>query len=85
MMSKEVVSITNSSISTEDISKLVEQLSKLDSRVYLEFDNQRINARSLMGMILLSFKATYEQEITVVAEGGDEDQAIALVKGLFIK
>lgn len=84
-MSKELVSITNSSISTEDISKLVEQLSKLDSRVYLEFDNQRINARSLMGMILLSFKATYEQEITVVAEGSDEEQAIQLVKGLFIK
>ena len=85
MMSKDTISITNSSISVEDVGKLTEKLTELNSRVYLEFDNQRINARSVMGMILLTFKASYEQEITVVAEGGDEEQAIRLVKELFIK
>ena len=84
-MSKEVITVTNTDISEKSVGELCEKLSKLDSRVYLEVENQRINARSLMGMILLAFKATYEQEISIVADGSDEEKAIELVKELFVK
>ncbi len=83
-MTKEVISITNTDITEERLAKLCEQLTRLDCKVFLEIDEQRINARSLMGMILLSFKATYEQEVTVVADGRDEAKALELVKGLFL-
>jgi len=83
-MNKEVISITKSNITEEEVGELCERLSKLDCGVYLEIDGQRINARSLMGMILMTFKASYETEVTILTDGRDAEKASEEVKGLFL-
>ncbi len=82
-MKKETLTITNVHISPEEISHLCEKLSKLDCRIYIEVENQRINGKSVMGM--LSFRVEKGRPIQVLAEGKEESAAISMIKGLFAK
>lgn len=56
------------------IAMLVQVASQYDSTVYLQTAGKKVNAKSIMGMMSLSLRTG--DEITVLAEGSDEDQAI---------
>lgn len=56
------------------IALFIQTASQYDSRVYVEVENKKVNAKSIMGMMTLGL-ATGE-EITVSAVGDDEEQAI---------
>ncbi len=56
------------------IAMLVQIASQYDSTVYLQTAGKKVNAKSIMGMMSLSLRTG--DEITVLAEGSDEDQAI---------
>jgi phosphocarrier protein len=62
---------------------LVQTANSFDSQIYLEKDSERINGKSIMGIITLG--ATYNSEINIVAEGEDEDQAVDAIAKLFEK
>ncbi len=60
------------------IAHLVQEASQYRSQVYIEIDNKKINAKSIMGMMSLSLiKGT---NITIVAEGEDESAAVSGVE-----
>lgn len=80
-MQKDRFTIVHSPVSPEEVSRLCEKLSKLDCRAYIELENQRVNAKSVMGMI--SFQAEKGRQMQVSTEGKDEAAAISLIKGLF--
>ena len=56
------------------IALLVQEASQYDSQVYIEIENKKINAKSIMGMMSMGF--TEGQEITVIADGKDEAAAV---------
>ena len=56
------------------VALLVQEASKYESNIYIEVDDKRINAKSIMGMMSLGF--TEGQEITVIADGKDEAAAV---------
>ena len=56
------------------IAMLVQIASQYDSTVYLQTAGKKVNAKSIMGMMSLSLRTG--DEITVLAEGSDEDAAI---------
>lgn len=60
------------------IAMLVQVASRFDSSVYLKADGKKVNAKSIMGMMSLSLKTG--DEITVVAEGPDEENAIGAIE-----
>ncbi len=63
------------------IALLVQTASQFLSRVYLVQGERRINAKSIMGMMTLVLASG--DEVTVSAEGEDEDAAVeAIVKYL---
>lgn len=78
---KENIVITKE-IAAKEIGNLCEKLSKLDCRAYIEQDNQRVNARSIMGMIAVNLKKG--QDITIIADGTDALEAIKLIKGTLL-
>lgn len=82
-MLQERFTVERTALAPEKISRLCEKLSKLECRIYVEDENQRINAKSVMGM--LSFQAQPGRQLQVSAEGKDEAAAVALLKGLFIE
>ena len=59
------------------IALLVQEASQYASKVYIQVDNKKINAKSIMGMMSLALQ---EGEVTVVAEGEDEEKAAEGIK-----
>jgi phosphocarrier protein len=61
---------------------LVVQVAKdFTSEIYMERGNDRINGKSIMGVITLG--ATYGSEIKIIAEGEDEEAAVKALARLF--
>lgn len=56
------------------VAKLVQIACRYESKVYLEDDARKINAKSIMGM--MAFKLNSGKELTIVAEGSDEEEAV---------
>ena len=57
---------------------LVQVASQHDSTVYLESEGKKVNAKSIMGMMSLALQEG--DEVTVVAEGEDEEKAAEGIK-----
>jgi phosphocarrier protein len=51
------------------------------SNIYFEKDNDRINAKSIMGILTLG--ASYGAELNIIAEGEDEQEAVDTLVRLF--
>ena len=60
------------------IAELVQVASKYDSRIYIELDNKRVNAKSIMGM--MSLELDTGDEMTVSADGADEEAAVEEIR-----
>ena len=52
----------------------VQTASQFASSIYLKIDNKTINAKSIMGVISLG--VIDNQNVTIIAEGQDEEQAV---------
>ncbi|QQO10514.1 HPr family phosphocarrier protein [Breznakiella homolactica] len=81
-MFEKIVTIQNrAGIHARPAAMLVQTTKDFKSNIYLEKDNDRINAKSIMGIITLG--ASYGSEIRVIAEGEDEQEAVEAVVRLF--
>jgi phosphocarrier protein len=60
---------------------IVQTASKYQSKVWLEKGNDRINAKSIMGIFTLG--ASFGTPIRIIAEGPDEESAITVIEKLF--
>ena len=77
-MTKRTVTIELASgLEARPIAMLVQLASSYESTIYVQSDNKKINAKSIMGMMTL--RLCQGEELTVVAEGRDEEEA---AKGL---
>jgi len=61
-------------------SKLVQAASAFDSQIWLTHRNKRVNAKSIMGVLLLA--APCGSRITLEVEGRDEDEACRTIAEL---
>ena len=57
------------------VALLVQEASKYESNIYIEVDDKRINAKSIMGMMTLGLAEGAHVKVT--ADGSDEESAIA--------
>ncbi len=60
---------------------IVQTASKFASRIWLEKNGDRINAKSIMGIITLG--ASFGTPIRIIAEGADEEAAAGAIQSLF--
>lgn len=74
MMTKKILIEIPTGLEATPIAMLVQVASKYESSVYLESGNKKINAKSIMGMMSLGLSVG--EEITVIADGTDEEDAI---------
>ena len=56
------------------IAELVQIASKFESKIYLETETKRVNAKSIMGMMSLNILPG--KELKVITKGNDEQQAM---------
>ena len=73
-MRKEIVVQLAGGLEARPIAVLVQVASQFESSIYLEADEKRVNAKSIMGMMTLALKAG--EKLIVEANGSDEEAAI---------
>ena len=79
MYTKTVKVINRAGIHARPAALLVQTAKDFDCEIVFERGDDRINGKSIMGIITLG--AGYGTEITIIAEGKDEEEAVeALVK-----
>ena len=65
------------------IAHLVQLANQFQSRVYIEMDTKKVNAKSIMGM--MSLVLTRGTEVTIDAQGDDEEKAVVAIEDFLTK
>ena len=60
------------------IALLVQEANQYSSTVYIEVENKKINAKSIMGMMSLGLDAG--ESVTVSVDGADEEEAMKSIE-----
>lgn len=80
MTSVEVELINRLGLHARAASKLVQKASGFESQVWLSHRGKRVNAKSIMGVLLLA--APCGSRLTLEVDGADEDAAAEAITGL---
>jgi phosphocarrier protein len=76
-----VTVINRAGIHARPSALLVQTTKNFKSNIYIEKNNDRINAKSIMGIITLG--AAYGSVLKIIAEGEDEETAVEIIARLF--
>ncbi|WP_173915667.1 HPr family phosphocarrier protein [Halobacillus sp. Marseille-Q1614] len=64
----------NTGLQARPAAQFVQLANRFNADVFIEKDNKRINAKSIMG--LMSLAIGHGEEVTLIADGNDEQTAI---------
>ena len=74
MITKNMKIEISTGLEARPVAVFVQVASQFESSIYVEVGNKKVNAKSIMGMMALGLEA--DEEITVIADGKDEEEAI---------
>ena len=80
MIKKEIEIINKLGLHARASSKLTQTASQFSSEIWIEKNGRRVNAKSIMGVMMLA--AAKGSVVTLEADGKDEDKAIAELQAL---
>ncbi len=80
MLRQEIEIINKLGLHARASTKLTQVASQFDSEVWIERNNRRVNAKSIMGVMMLA--ASKGSKVVLEANGSDEAQAIEALVGL---
>ena len=83
MFSKEVLVTCQSGLHNKQATYFVQKANEFDSMVYLEADNRRMNAKSLLGIMSLGILSG--TTVTLSATGSDAEAAVNALEELLLK
>ncbi len=75
MKQKAVTIKLEQGLEARPVAMLVQVASKHSSSVYLQVEGKKVNAKSIMGMMSLGLDSG--EMVTVIADGPDEEEAVA--------
>lgn len=85
MIRQEIEIINKLGLHARASTKLTQVSAQFTSQIWIERNNRRVNAKSIMGVMMLA--ASKGSKITLEAEGGDEtaaiDALVALINNRF--
>ncbi len=70
----------NSGLQARPAAYFVQEANRFDSHIFLENDDKKVNAKSIMG--LMSLALTKGEEIKLIIEGEDEEEAMEYLTSL---
>ena len=68
---------------TEQATFFIQKANEFRSSIWIEVDDRKINAKSLLGV--LSMAITTGTEVTLIAEGPDEEAAVKTLAQMLVK
>ena len=80
MISKEVVISNQVGLHARPATFFIQKVNEYKASIWVEKDDRRVNAKSLLGVLSLGIvKGT---AITIIADGSDEEEAVAALSAL---
>ena len=80
MIEKSVQIKLEGGLEARPVAVLVQVASQYDSSVYIQSENKKVNAKSIMGMMGLGL--AMGETVTVIADGSDEEAAVAGIEDI---
>ncbi len=80
MIEKEITIKNESGLHARPAAIIVQKANDFKSDIFLEKDEDRVNAKSIMGVMMLA--AAFGTTVRVIAEGADEDKAAETIAAL---
>ncbi|GKX30432.1 HPr-like protein Crh [Vallitalea longa] len=74
MIEKKITVKIASGLEARPVALFVQVASQFESNIYVEMQDKKVNAKSIMGM--MSLGVLEGEDITITAEGTDEEKAI---------
>ena len=74
MISKNITINIPTDMEERPVALLVQVASQFESNIYVEFEDKKVNAKSIMGMMTLSIVPG--EEVTIITKGVDEEEAM---------
>lgn len=74
MITKKILIKIPTGLEARPVALLVQVASQYESNIYVECEEKKVNAKSIMGMMSLALAAG--EEVTVIADGSDEEVAM---------
>lgn len=74
MVTKKITIKIPTGLEARPVALLVQVASRYESSIYVECEDKKVNAKSIMGMMSLGIAAG--EEVTVIANGVDEEEAV---------
>ena len=74
MITKKIKIQLKNGLEARPVAVLVQVASQYDSRIYVECENKKVNAKSIMGLMSLGLSAG--EEVVVSIDGDDETNAM---------
>ena len=78
MIKKSMTIQLQSGLEARPVALLVQVASQHECSIYVEADNKKVNAKSIMGMMTLGLAPG--EQVTVTADGADEEEAIQSIE-----
>ena len=75
MITKKMKIQIQNGLEARPVAVLVQVASQYNSSIYVEYENRKVNAKSIMGMMTLGLIAG--EEVVVSANGDDEETAMS--------
>ena len=82
MITKKIQIQLQNGLEARPVAVLVQVASQYNSSIYVECDDRKVNAKSIMGM--MSLELCTGESLTVEAEGEDEEQAVNGVEAFLV-
>jgi len=80
MISKEVIIENQVGLHARPATFFIQKANEFKSSIWVEKDDRRVNAKSLLGV--LSLGIVMNTKVTIIADGADEEEAIATLAEL---
>lgn len=81
MVEKEIIIKNRAGIHARPAALIVQTANEYDSQIFFEKEDNRVNGKSIMGIITLG--AGYNTTLKVLADGEDETEAVDAIAKLF--
>ena len=78
MIQKDIKIKLSGGLEARPVAVLVQVASQYDSTVYLQIDNKKVNAKSIMGMMSIDLNSG--EDVTVLVDGADEKEALESIE-----
>jgi len=83
MVIKEIVVKCESGLHNRQATYFVQKANEFDSRIWLESENRKMNAKSLLG--IMSLGIVTGAKVTLSAEGADSEAAVNALEALLLR